>query len=469
MQLWREWLRCVWKLRPACTRAATFLWMVLALVGLCIRCDLWGVTSFVRAAWLQPRTYRRLLHLFHTPALVLDQLTALWSRLALTLFEPLRVGDRLVYVADGLKVPKEGRKMPAVKKLHQGSQDNTKPAFIFGHSFQAVGLLVRGKLGAVFSVPLASRIHEGVVFSNRHPRTLLDKLVALFVDVVGAGFAKALLVADAYYCSGKVIRPLLECGHHLLTRARINSVAFQQAPTPRKRQRGRPKKYGRKVRLRDLFRRLDRFETASSPLYDDHDVTIRYRCLDLLWRPVGHLVRFVLVDHPRRGRIILMTTDLSLDALRVIEIYGYRFKIEVGFKQALHTIGAYAYHFWMADMRPISRKRSGNQYLHRATETYRMHVRRKIDAYHRYVQLSCIAQGLLQHLAINFSDAVWRRFKSWMRTMRPHCEPSEAVVAQALRSSFPDYLLAAPDDDELKKMVFDNANLELCPGFRMAG
>ena len=33
----------------------------------------------------------------------------------------LTVNGRLLLVGDGLKVPKEGRKMPAVKKLHQES------------------------------------------------------------------------------------------------------------------------------------------------------------------------------------------------------------------------------------------------------------------------------------------------------------------------------------------------------------
>lgn len=71
MDLWLEWFRCLWELRPACTRAATFMWMSLALVGLSVRSDLAGVTSFVRAGWLVPQAYRRLLHLFHSKALVL--------------------------------------------------------------------------------------------------------------------------------------------------------------------------------------------------------------------------------------------------------------------------------------------------------------------------------------------------------------------------------------------------------------
>src|ERR1019366_1623734 len=118
----------------------------------------------------------------------------------------------------------------------------------------------------------------------------------------------------------------------------------------------------------------------------------------LLWRPVGILVRFVVVLHPLRGAILLMCTDLTLSPLDIIRIYGLRFKIEVSFKQALHVIGAYAYHFWMAAMTPL-RRVSGNQYLHRKSDDYRDAVRRKIAAYHRYIQLGLIAQGLLQILS----------------------------------------------------------------------
>jgi hypothetical protein len=150
---------------------------------------------------------------------------------------------------------------------------------------------------------------------------------------------------------------------------------------------GRPKLYGDKVRLRDLFDDTALFVSAPSPVYGEKGVTITYRCIDLLWRPVGCLVKFVLVNHPDRGRIILMCTLLSLDPLTIIRLYGIRFKIEVSFKQAVWTVGTYAYHFWMKMMEPI-RKGSGNQHLHMRSDKYRQHVRRKMDAYHRYVALA---------------------------------------------------------------------------------
>jgi hypothetical protein len=158
--------------------------------------ELLGVTSIVRALNLRPGLYTKLLKNFHSSALKLDRLSALWAQAALRLFpSPLRVNGRLVLVGDGIKIAKRGRKMPAVKLLHQQSEANTKPEYIMGHSLQAVGLLVHAAQ-SVFSVPLAARIHEGLVWSNRDRRTLLDKMLGL-LDI--------LAIAVPYYTSLHIV------------------------------------------------------------------------------------------------------------------------------------------------------------------------------------------------------------------------------------------------------------------------
>lgn len=452
MTLWIEWLQTVASLRPACRRSRTFFWMILVLMGLCTRADNAGVTSFVRVLNFRGEAYHRFLHLFHSQGLDLDVLTACWARLCLSLFRPVQVASRLVCIADGIKAPKEGKRMPAVKHLHQQSACNSKPEYIMGHSLQALSLLVHGPTGQVAAVPLTSRIHEGLVFSNRDPRTLLDKLVALLFSLTRVWDRQVLLVADAYYASGKVIRPLLAKGHHLVTRAKSNAVAFLPVPPAPCRGKGRPRIYGDKVRLKDLAKEQAAFTSAPSPVYGENDVTLRFRCLDLLWRPVAHLVRFVIVHHPTRGTIFLLCTDLSLAPLEILQLYGYRFKIELGFRQAVHVLGAYAYHFWMTNMKPL-RRGDGDQYLHRTTDSYRAAIRRKLRAYHIHVQLGCIAQGLLQHLSLHHTAEVWRCFRSWLRTMNPAMPPSELIVANALRAAIPALFSFPKLAPNLKKII----------------
>ena len=195
--LWNHWWNLVCDLRSACARTRTFLWMALCLAGFATRKELLGVTSILRALGLEPACYDRLLDFCRSPALDLNKLTRAWCALVFRVHPGiLRVNGRPVLAGDGIKVAQAGSKMPGVKKLHQPSESNTKPEFIFGHSCQAVALLTQA-LSSVFALPLACRIHEGTVFSNRHHRTLLDKMI-LLIDSLGIK-EPFYFVADAYY------------------------------------------------------------------------------------------------------------------------------------------------------------------------------------------------------------------------------------------------------------------------------
>jgi hypothetical protein len=149
-------------------------------------------------------------------------------------------------------------------------------------------------------VPLAVRIHEGLVWSNRDKRTLLDKMLRL-LDVLAIK-VPFYFVADAYYAAGKVVNGLLEQGNHLVTRVKSNAVA--NAPATQKkgrRKKGRPKTYGKKIKLKSLLANVKSMQQVASPVYGERNVTLRCRVCDLLWRPAGRLVRFVAVIHPARG------------------------------------------------------------------------------------------------------------------------------------------------------------------------
>jgi hypothetical protein len=449
MTIWIKWLSLVRQLRPAFSRNITFLWFVTNLAAISIRSDLAGITSFIRGLSLSPRFYSRMLEFFNSKAIKLDELARLWTSLVLRLFPGvLMVNGRYVLVGDGVKISKEGRKMPGVKCLHQESDSNSKPKYIMGHSCQVLSILC-GVSNYFFAVPLISRIHEGVVTSNRDHRTLLDKFIEMLNSLVIS--MPCYIVVDAYYGSRKMIHGLKQSGHHLICRAKKTAVAYYK-PIPRsKPSRGRPKTYGDKQLLKNLFQTAT-FTEAISQVYGEIGVTILYYCIDLLWKPVGELVRFVLVIHPTRGQIIFMSSDLTLGPLDIIKCYGLRYKIEVSFKQAIHTIGTYAYHFWMQTMIPIKRY-SGNQYIHRQPEEYRDQVRRKIRAYNIHQQLGVIAQGLMQYLSLDAAETIWGSFGSWIRTIRPGVLPSEAIVGKAMANSFEEFLDATGESENIAKFI----------------
>lgn len=466
MQIWIEWWNIVKELRPACGRTRSFLWLAVTLAGMCTRSDLAGVTSFVRALGLIPDCHDRLLDFFHSKSINPDRLAQVWTNRVMRFFKNiLKFNDRIVLLADGIKTPKSGKKMPGVKLLHQESDSNTKPEYIMGHSCQAVSIVV-GAGKSAFAVPLATRIHEGIVFSNRCKRKLTDKMISL-VQMIGVT-VPFYFVADAYYACQTVALGIIKGEGHIVTRVRNNAVAYKNANVPLKKGPGRPKVYGKKIKLKSLLNKPTDMTTANSPVYGETDVVIRYKSVDLIWKPLARIVQFVAVVHPSRGSCLLMTTDMSLHPIDVIRLYGIRFKIEVSFKSALRVVGTYAYHFWMKNMKPIGRH-SGNQYMHHETEKYRQAVRRKLDAYHRYIQIGIIAQGLLQYLSSTFPATAWKNFGSWLRTIRPGIPPSEMVTALSLKSCFPEFLMDSKNNSALTKFITDRLDLDRAEGLRMTG
>lgn len=71
-------------------------------------------------------------------------------------------------------------------------------------------------------------------------------------------------------------------------------------------------------------------------------------------------------------------------------------------------------------------------------------------------------------LAILYPDTVWRRFGSWLRTVRPGVAPSEQVVALALRECLPEFIVGSRETNPLAKITSENLDVNRAEGFRLA-
>ena len=131
--LWTEWSKAFSELRDAFSRQTTFFWSAVFCAGIAVRANTRGVSSIVDSLGLKSCAYDSLLRLFHSGAVDLEKLLQCWVGLCFRIFSPVCIDGYMVLFGDGIKVGKEGKKMPAVKLMRQSSQSNSKAEYIMGH------------------------------------------------------------------------------------------------------------------------------------------------------------------------------------------------------------------------------------------------------------------------------------------------------------------------------------------------
>ncbi|MEO1147859.1 MAG: hypothetical protein AAFY26_19945, partial [Cyanobacteria bacterium J06638_22] len=118
MELYQRLEQILVQLRPAFNREATFNWFVLLLWGVLLTSQPPAVTTYLNALGLGEGYYAQALHWFHSSGFSIDALCQHWGHWLRAHPTAQRLQGQRVYVGDGIKVSKEGRKMPGVKGLH---------------------------------------------------------------------------------------------------------------------------------------------------------------------------------------------------------------------------------------------------------------------------------------------------------------------------------------------------------------
>jgi len=435
--------------RPVFPRYTSWLIFSLVVLGFLGAADMFGVSSFCRFFCLAENGYHSLLHFFRSAGWSVAVLFMYWETFVFSQNMIIRVNGRAVLIGDHTYVPKDGRRMPGVVTLRQNSETQTKPSYFRGHCRGAVGVLI-GTLTAPFCLPLNLSLHQGRVHIGENPKqegrlTLGTRIVQTAMDIAVRNDLPCMLILDAYFPSGPVFRlaasvwsvalqqPLIT----LIIRAKKNFVAYFPAEKTDGAGPGRPPVYGEKVRLMEMFDHLHLFSTVSCTIYGRTE-EVRIIALDLLWKPARALLRFVFAI-TSRGPIVLMGSDLTVCPVTALELYCSRIRIESMFDMLKNLIGAFRYRFWTKKLGASSRKQNKNRKLSSPASESLPTIRRCWEAYERFAVIGAVSIGLLQIIALKYTDSVWSRFDGFLRT-RSRAVPSERtvrfVVADMLTSNY---------------------------------
>jgi DDE superfamily endonuclease len=441
--------------RTVFSRRATWLTFCVVVLGFLGASQIDGVSSLCRFWHLETSGYLALLHLFRSSAWSLTELLSCWWSLVLSQQQTVMVEGQAVLIGDHTMTAKDGRRMPGVVTLHQDSETQSKPNYFRGHFWGAIGLLI-GTVAEPFCLPLSLRIHQGFTHlrqpdtTDKNPETSATRLVQMALDFAVDQGQRCILVLDAFFSVAAVFQLAdsvwsVACKAPLVTilvRAKKSYVAYFPAERPDPPGPGRPRQYGDKVKLYEVFDYMHLFEHTPCQVYGALE-DVSYLAVNLLWKPTGGFIRFIFAL-TSRGPIVLMSSDLKMSPVTAIELYCLRVRVETLFAMLKHLIGAFRYHFWSKRLPSHSRKPKKNQHLKQPTQEDVRQVQSCWEGCERFAMLAAIALGLLQLIALKFSPEVWGRFQTFLRTRSRHI-PSERTVKDVVgHLVLEDFLSVAP-------------------------
>jgi hypothetical protein len=413
-----------------------------------LRSDFAGITSIIRTLGLVPNAYESLVHFFASDAWTLSGIRQHWINVVVDSGAVFKENGMPILIGDGVKQSKEGKKMPGVKRLHQESENSSKAEYIFGHMFGVIGILV-GSPDKLFCLPLSAKIHDGVKKMRKwldkaykpasHVVEIIRDASSIMSEIRSNG---AILLLDAYFFTVTVLKELVKqaqtLGYELIvvTRAKMSTIAYEKPSAQNGR--GRPRKKGEAVKLKNLFEsKSEDFTEAKVWLYGE-EKTIEYLCMDLLWgKGLYRLLRFVLVKCGDK-KVILVCTSVALNAEQIIRLYGYRFKIEVTFRTLKQLLCCFGYHFWstaMPKLKRFGKKGEQDPLSEVRTKKEKKQILRAFSATEKFVMMNLIAVGLLELLALKYSNILEASPFCWLRTSSQKVV-SEASISRYLRKEF---------------------------------
>jgi hypothetical protein len=304
------------------------------------------VTTWIRAAKLSDR-YQSC---YVAVAAAGRQADRVGWRLFAEVVRPLLKGaGRLTLALDDTPTRRYGPHVQGAGIHHNPNPGPAGSPYVYGHVFVVLALLVAHPTWGVVALPLLARLYvrkkdlPGIDLKHRPTfRTKLELAVELLQWArpwLGLLDLPIWVVADGAYASREFLKPAKALGMTVVSRLR-KDAALRTLPGPRPPgRRGRPRTYGPDVI--DLAKRGGQRRGWSSDTFDlyGEKVVKRYKTFLATWRPVGGVIRVVLVDEPTGWRAYF-GTDTEASVSDILGMVADRFSLEITFREVKQVVGA---------------------------------------------------------------------------------------------------------------------------------
>jgi hypothetical protein len=252
-----------------------------------------------------------------------------------------RITD-LVLVLDDTLSPKWGHGIFGTA-FHFDHTARPRAGYIWGHNWVVLAVAVPVAARAWVALPFWVALYRPKKTCPRGEFRTRHEMAAQALWLVRGWFPGPIrLLADGAYANGSLVGPARKLDIHVVSRLRADARLRESNPPRRaKGKRGRKPRHGPWLpRLSRLARQRSKFKTLAVAIYGK-TVTLRLREVVAWWPPLASEVKAVIARDPKRPKRVayLVTTDLALGAVEVVEAFAHRWTIEQMFSVAKNQLG----------------------------------------------------------------------------------------------------------------------------------
>ena len=338
---WSDWL--------AAGLHARHRWRLpLLLVGMRFADGRRTVTTWLRAAGISDDFsdyYYFLASLGRKTEIVATHLLSLILRI-------LPLPERLLAVIDDSPTKRYGPKVEGADIHHNPTPGPADQQYLYGHIWVTISLALRHPQWGPLALPLRAMLYVRQKTMASIPRrrgwkfatklVLAARLVEWIAPILKAAGKTLWVVIDGGYTKVPFLSRVLKAKVTVVGRLRKDAALRGLVPKLRagqSRGRGRPRKYGKnKISLAKRAAHRRGWQTLTCTLYGQ-TVTKTYKTFLATYRPVGGVIRVVLVQE-EHGWFAFFCTDANASVQEILEAFADRATIEQDFHDVKEVWGA---------------------------------------------------------------------------------------------------------------------------------
>lgn len=221
--------------------------------------------------------------------------------------------------------------------------------FIYGHVWVTLSALVRHKSWATIGLPLLAKMYvraKDIASIPTDSRIRFQTKLAQAAELVKWAqkcckhLAKQLwIVTDGGYTRAGFLNPVICLGATIITRLRKDAALCALPKPVKRRKRGRPRKYGPHIYLRDKAAKSSGWFSVNVTVYGQQE-TKQIKMFKATYRPAGGEVLVLIVREDKDSWRAYMCTNLSATAQEILEAVADRSGIEQNFHDLKEIEGA---------------------------------------------------------------------------------------------------------------------------------